>query len=243
MVKKHFCTETENHEIKCTEGRTTCNQSNIIRSTESASKTISNKIMSSTYNDDDDDDIKKVVALRGDFTNCECVDWAWMRACMCVCVLLWGCFFFHWIPTSPFIHLTQSSSGVLHGNIGTCIQTHTCNTDVHPIRNIFIYAAAASMTIIACFCCIIIARVFCMKIKRKFSVHDSCLWIWYPHRFWLLAANDNIVCKERQKERERESAYHIDIYIKPTLICPTFLFFTWVKCAELFLFASVFYLL
>lgn len=81
---------------------------------------VSNRIMSSTYSDEDDDDMKKVVALRGDFTNCECVDWAWVRVCLCLYVAV---IFFHSIPTSPFIHLTQSSSGVLYGK--SYMHTHT----------------------------------------------------------------------------------------------------------------------
>lgn len=39
--------------------RMTCNQCNIIRSTEKHFQNVSNKIMSSTFNNDDDDDIKK----------------------------------------------------------------------------------------------------------------------------------------------------------------------------------------
>lgn len=85
-----------------------------------------------------------------------------VRACASVCMCIALTFF---PPVSP---LTQSSSGVFlkytaqtltHVHASTSIETHTHTViNVHPGRNIFI-CAAASMTIIACFCCIIITRV------------------------------------------------------------------------------------
>lgn len=121
--------------------------------------------------------------------DCECVDWA----CLCMYVSRFACVFvcccdFFSLPIRSLLRLYPFNSTIqwctsringkrahahthirmhtrIHWPIHTCVRYR----DMHPIRNIFIYAAAASMTIIACFCCIIIARVL-WRAKKKRNV-------------------------------------------------------------------------
>lgn len=109
------------------EGRTTCNQCDIIRSTETRYQKVSNEIMSSTYNDDDDDDdIKKVVALRGEFTNL----WmCWLNrsmvVCVCVCKRVFVWYFFRAVPASPFDLIIQWCTSLKYAQTHTQRLTHT----------------------------------------------------------------------------------------------------------------------
>lgn len=171
--------------------------------------------MSSIYNDDDDDDIKKVVALRGDF-----MDWIWLYWCvhvrLCVCVLPW-LFFYSCVAFNSIIQWCISQIYGTNTHTCACIHihwdTHTHTViNVHPGRNIFI-CAAASMTIIACFCCIIITRVLWKIMWSQKKVHNSCLWIWY--------ANSRIGWIHTIKSR----LLNINIH-KTHPICPTFFYFT-----------------
>lgn len=84
-------------------------------------------------------------------------------ACASVCMCVAVTFFYYCVAFNSIIQWCISQIYGTNTHTCACIHihwdTHTHTViNVHPGRNIFI-CAAASMTIIACFCCIIITRV------------------------------------------------------------------------------------
>lgn len=136
--------------------------------------------------------------------NCECVDWAWEReresTSVCVC-LLW--FFFtlnSYFAFYPFNSIIQwcTSRQIVHVHTHTHIPHATHTTQTCTLFKTFLFMLQQHLWRLLPVSAVLLLPEFSVWNKKKFSVYDSCLWIWYPHSFWLLAADNNIVCKERE---------------------------------------------